>query len=165
MKRIVSGLLCLLILVTFGVCAMASSSSDSNDDQGTGTADSSTADSNLGEYQVEILSCRLAKTYDDKDAVIVKYKFTNNSDEAANFMFAFDETVYQDGIGLNECYFMDDSADYDSGNQTKDIKTGASIEVEVAYELNDSTTDIEVEVEELISFSDKKVTKTFKIAE
>jgi hypothetical protein len=160
MKKYLCGLLALLVALTFCAC-----SADGNEDQGTGTASGSTADSNLGDYQVEILGCRLAKTYDDKAAVIVKYKFTNNSDEAANFMFAFDETVYQDGIGLNQSYFMDDSANYDSGNQTKDIKTGASIEVEVAYELNDTTTDIEVEVEELISFSDKKITKTFKIAE
>ena len=36
-------------------------------------------------------------------------------------------------------------------------------DVEVAYELNDTTTDIEVEVKELFSFSDKTITKTFSI--
>ena len=41
---------------------------------------------------------------------------------------------------------------------------GATIEVEVAYELNDTTTDIEVEVSELISFNDSMITKTFSIA-
>ena len=46
----------------------------------------------------------------------------------------------------------------------KDIKKGASLEVEVAYELNDSTTDVEVEVSELFSFSDKVIKKTFTIA-
>ena len=45
------------------------------------------------------------------------------------------------------------------------IKAGVSLDVEVAYELNDTTTDIEVEVKELISFDDDLVTKTFSIAQ
>ncbi len=157
-------LLCLVLIVIFGLFAMASSSGES-DDQGSGTAKATENESNLGDYKVEILSCRLAKSYDDKAVVIVKYKFTNNDDEPANFMFAFKDEVYQDGVGLNHAYVLDDSADYSSDNQTKDIKTGASLEVEVAYELNDETTDIEVEVSQLVSWDEAIVKKTFKIAE
>ncbi len=98
-----------------------------------------------------------------KPVAIVKYKFTNNDNDPTSFMFAFDDNVYQNGVGLNTAIFLDDSAEYNSKNQTKEIKKGATIDVEVAYTLNDSTTDIEVEVKELISFSDKKITKTFKI--
>ncbi|MBQ4101255.1 MAG: DUF5067 domain-containing protein, partial [Oscillospiraceae bacterium] len=86
------------------------------------------------------------------------------SDEAAAFYIALDATVYQNGVGLNESYFLSDSANYSSDNQTKEIKKGASIEVEVAYELNDETTDIEVEVKETFSFDDAVVKKTFSIA-
>ena len=78
-------------------------------------------------------------------------------------MWSLNTSVFQDGIGLNECYVADDSANYSSDNQSKEIKSGASLSVEVAYELNDSVTDIEVEVSEYLSWSDKKVTKTFKI--
>ncbi len=46
----------------------------------------------------------------------------------------------------------------------KKSKKGASLEIEVAYELNDITTDIVVEVSELISFSDDVVTRTFSIS-
>ena len=46
----------------------------------------------------------------------------------------------------------------------KEIKKGATLEVECAYELNDTTTDIEVEVTETFSFDDEIVTKTFSIA-
>ena len=79
-------------------------------------------------------------------------------------MIAFNAEVYQNGVGLNESYFVNDNANYTADNQTKDIKKGATIEVEVAYELNDISTDIEVEVTELFSFSDSSVTKTFSIA-
>lgn len=120
----------------------------------------------LGDYIVEIDSCRMAKDYEGKPVVIVKYIFTNVSDEnPAAFLYTLDAAVYQSGVGLNESYFLDDSADYNSGNQTKEIKAGATIEVEVAYELNDTTTDIEVEVSEFISWTDAKVAKTFSLSE
>ncbi len=170
MKKFISFLLCLCVILVFGIFAIASGEdTTTTDDQGSGTVDTADStedeDANLGDYAVEILSCRLAKDFDGKDVVIVKYKFTNNGDEASAFYTAFSDNVYQDGVGLNASYFVDDSYDYSSDNQTKNIKTGTSLEVEVAYELNDTTTDIEVEVEELISFNDSKVTKTFSIAE
>ncbi len=162
MKKIVACLLSLAILLTFGLFALGSSEdSETVNEQSSGTVDNT----ELGEYQIEIKSCRLAKSYDDKPVVIVKYSFTNNSDEAAAFYLTFDDHVYQDGIGLNEAYVLDDSANYSSDNQTKEIKTGATLEVEVAYELNDTTTAIEVEVEELSIFSDNVIVKkTFTIA-
>lgn len=167
MKKITSLILAVLLTVTFSIFALGSSESETTTtDQGTGTVEKIDNNTNLGDYKVEIVSCRLAPAtgFQEKDVVIVKYKFTNNSDDAQAFYLTFEDTVYQDGIGLNECYFVDDSANYDSGNQTKEIKTGATLEVEVAYELNDSTTDIDVEVKELISFNDSVVKKTFSIS-
>ena len=124
----------------------------------------SNKENKLGNYIVEIKSYRLAEDYQGEPIVIVKYDFTNNDNDASAFYLSLSDHVYQNGIGLNECYFVDDSANYSSDNQTKEIKKGASIDVEVAYKLNDTTSDIEVEVSEWISFSSKKVTKTFKIA-
>ena len=69
------------------------------------------------------------------------------------------------GVGLNESWIVDESANYSSDNQTKEIKKGASLDVEVAYELNDSTTPVDIEVKELFSFDEKTLTKTFEIAE
>ncbi|MDD6478497.1 MAG: DUF5067 domain-containing protein [Oscillospiraceae bacterium] len=162
MKKLFSLVLAIILIFTFGVFALGSGESETTD-QGKGSADSVASDSNLGEYTVEIKSCRLAKDYEGKAVVIVKYGFTNNSDEATAFYTAFEDEVYQKGVGLNGAYVLADSANYNSDNQTKAIKKGASIDVEVAYELNDNTTDIEVEVKELFSFDDSVVTKTFSI--
>ena len=97
--------------------------------------------------------------------VIIKYGFTNNADNPTSFMVAFDDGVYQNGVGLNQSFFVDDSANYNGDDQNKEIKKGASLDVEVAYELNDTTTDIEVEVKEFISFNDSVIKKTFTIAQ
>ena len=158
-------LLSIMLVLMFAMFALGSGE-DTSQDQGTGTVESEETDTNIGDYTVEIQSCRLAKDYTGKDVVIVKYLYTNVSNEDATaFYVAFDETVYQNGVGLNESYVLDDSANYSADNQTKEIKKGASLEVEVAYELNDTTTDIEVEVKELFSFDDTTITKTFSIAQ
>lgn len=164
MKKI-KVLLSIILVLMFAFFAIGSGE-DSSVDQGQGVVDEKGEEGNIGDYTVVIDSCRLAKDYEGKDVIIVKYVYTNvANDEATAFWTAFDETVYQNGVGLNEAYVLDDSANYSSDNQMKEIKKGASLDVEVAYELNDTTTDIEVEVEELFSLDDKTVTKTFSIAQ
>ncbi len=163
-KKTKTLLLTVAIVVIFSIFAMASSES-STDKQDSGSAEKAEATDNLGSYNVEINSCRLAKDYEGKDVVIVKYIFTNNSDNPQSFSFSIEDNVFQNGIGLNESLFVSDNAGYSSDNQMKEIKKGSSLEVEVAYELNDTTTDIDVEVSELISFSDDIVTKSFSIAQ
>ena len=155
-----------LLVALFALFAMGSSESTDEPakDQGKDTVQTeATVDENaIGDYTVVIDSCRLAKDYEGNPVVIVKYIFTNVSNEdAISFMVAIDENVYQGGIGLNEAWILDDSANYSADNQTKEIKMGATLEVEVAYTLNDTTTDIEVEVKELFSFDDTTLTKTF----
>lgn len=164
MKK-VKVLLAVMLVLMFAMFALGSGE-DTSEDQGKGTVESGESDTNIGDYTVEIQSCRLAKDYEGKGVVIVKYLYTNvANDDATAFFTAFDETVYQNGVGLNESYFVDDSANYSSDNQMKEIKKGASLEVEVAYELNDTTTDIEVEVKELFSFDNTTITKTFSITQ
>lgn len=156
--------LSIMLVALFAFFAMGSGDDSTTVDQGSGSVSGNQEQGTLGDYSVEIMSCRLAKDYSGKDVVIVKYLFKNVSDDDATaFWIALDDNVYQNGIGLNTAYMVEDDANYSSDNQMKEIKKGASLEVEVAYELNDTTTDIEVEVKELISFNDTVVKKTFSI--
>lgn len=166
MKKVNLLLLTVLIIALFAAFAMGSGE-EPTVDQGSGSASTeSKVEGAIGDYAVVIDSCRLAEDFEGSPVVIVKYIFTNVSDDdAAAFFTTFEEHVYQNGVSLNEAYFLDDSAQYSSDNQTKEIKKGASIEVEIAYKLNDTTTDIEVEVTEFISFNDAKITKSFSITE
>lgn len=144
----------------------SSDSGNNSQSQGSGNSPSNTSQSNqnnLGDYKIVVKSCRLAKDYEKKPIIIVKYEFTNNSDEYSAFWTTFEDKAFQNGIGLNECYVVADSANYSSDNKSKEIKPGATLEVEVAYVLNDSTTPVDIEVSELFSFDDKVVKKTFNI--
>ena len=164
MKKFLCIMLAIVLVGAYCLFAVASSESES-ESQGDGEVEKNENKSNLGSYAVEIKSCRLAKDYEGKDVVIVTYNFTNNDDDSVAFYIAFNDAVYQNGVGLNEAYLLDDSANYSSDNQMKEIKKGASLDVEIAYTLNDTITDIEVEVKELISFNNKVISKTFKITE
>ncbi len=161
MKKVLSLLLAILLLCTYSVFALGSTESDGSEDQGKGTAASVSQDGNLGDYKIEIMSCRLNRNVLDEDIVIVKYAFTNNGDNPASFAGSLEANVYQNDIGLNETIFGDD--DYQSDARFKEIKKGATLELEIAYKLDDKTTDIEVEVKEFFSFSDKVITKSFSI--
>lgn len=171
-------ILSILLIAAFALFAMGSGDdSETPSNQGEGQvqeAASASVDNekqeedntSLGDYSVVIDSCRLATDYEGKDVVIIKYIFGNVSDDdAASFMGTLSCNVYQNGVGLNESYFMNDNANYNTDNQTKEIKMGSTIEVEEAYVLNDTMTPIEVEVSEWISFNDKVITKTFTIAQ
>ncbi len=170
MKKLCTILLVLAVLLSFGLFALGSSSdSDADTNTGNNTDVGSVekqeeAKNALGKYTVDIQSCRLAKDFEGKDVVIVKYLFANvSNDTPTAFYIAMDDQVYQNGVGLNEAFILDDSANYSSDNSTKEIKKGASIEVEIAYELNDTTTDIEVEVRETFSFTDDVASKIFTL--
>ncbi len=163
MRKVLCVALSAILVLSFAFFAIGSGSSETKD-QGTGNA-ASANDSALGDCAVEIKSCRLAKNYEGKKVAIITYVFTNKSDTAQAFFTAVSDAVFQNGVGLNKAYVLDESANYSEDNQTKAIKKDASIEVEVAYELNDDTTDLDVEVKEWISLNDDKITKTFKIAE
>lgn len=170
MKKNRTKILSLLLVALFIFFAVASGSDESTEapkDQGTETVAPTQAvdDGSIGDYAVEIVACRLSKDYEGKDVAIITYNFTNvSADEPTSFMFAFDDKVYQNGIECEYAIITDDDS-YDESNQLKEIKAGATLEVEVAYVLNDTTSDVEVEIAELISFDDTVITKTFVIAE
>ena len=168
MKKIICLLLTLAILFAFSAC-----SDEPAKDQGSGTASgdgtTQSAEDNkdtdrIGDYSVVIDSCRLAKDYEDKDVVIVKYIFTNvEDDEPASFSLSIGAKVYQNGVELSDAYILDDDADYSSEDSLKEIKKGATIEVEKAYELDDTETEIEVEVTDWLSLTEDKIVKTFSL--
>ena len=163
MKR-TKWILAVLLIAAFFVFA-AGSGESSTSDQGSGNVDATEkGDSTIGQYTVVIDSCRLAKDFEGKDVVIVMYIFSNvSNDDPTAFYIAFADAAYQNGIELNKAFVLDESANYSEDNQTKAIKKGATLDVEVAYKLNDLTTELEVEVEELFSFNDDKLVKKFSL--
>ena len=112
----------------------------------------------LGKYEVEIVSAVIENESQNSDekVIVVTYSWTNNSEKDAKFDYTFKEAVYQGGA-LCESAFMD--SDFRSSAQAL-IRPGASLSVKRAYEANDYSKKIEIEISEAYS-SKTKVTKTF----
>lgn len=115
----------------------------------------------LGEYEVDITSCEIVNDVSGNLAALVTYTFKNNSAGDKNAAASIAVRSYQNGVELATSVVMDIEAD----NSLKELKTGASIEVQQAYALLSETAPIEIEAEELISLSGEKLGATVDIAE
>lgn len=71
--------------------------------------------------------------------------------------------AFQNGIRLSSSLTAIAVEDFSIENQFKEIKTGTTISVEVAYELEDNISDVEIEISERLSRNNKKITKIFSI--
>lgn len=115
----------------------------------------------IGDYHIKIVSARLGKDYSDKDVLIVTYEWTNNGDEEQSFSLSFSDKAYQDGIECSSSLFVDG---VDINKLSQDVKPGATLTLEAAYLLND-TSDVTVEVGPWISWGNEtKVTKVFSVS-
>ena len=98
--------------------------------------------------------------YAGKQALLVNFTFTNNSDDEASFTVNIRDKAFQNGVQLDRAIVTD--VDTSTGMNT--IKPGATINVSEAFTLND-TSPVTVEVSEAFSFnSDLIAEKTFDIA-
>lgn len=111
----------------------------------------------IGDYICTVKSAEKCKNWEGKNSIKITYNFTNNSSEAQSFDVALKDDAYQDGIGL-ESSFLDGGSD-ELGWDVK-VKPGTTKEVSKVYILRDDSTQIELEISELISFSDDKLTYT-----
>ena len=118
----------------------------------------------IGDYDVAIESARLSKDYNGKKVIMVKYKFTNNSDNAASFGASLIGKAFQDGVELENATVTDDK-EYNANNYLKEVKKGASLEAESAYKLSNEKSKVEVEVTPIISLdNNEKVSKDFDVS-
>lgn len=138
------------------------SSNDPEKDSNNIVAEDGSNTSNVGDYNIELKDSRITTDYDGDKILIVTYTFTNNSDEAECFAYSVTDKAFQDGIELGDVWssYGIDGLSFD--NKSKEIKPGKSLDVQCAYELNDETTDVEIEFKLFTVWSDK-VYETFVI--
>lgn len=141
------------------------SDSDDTDDSYTISANSDDnteeniiSENTLGDYTCDVVSSEICKDWEGKDAVLITYSFTNNSQDAVSFDVALDASPYQDGIGL-ETAILDDETDL----VDVDIKPGVTKEVKKAYLLRNTTSNIEIEITEFFSFNNDKIVVTVEL--
>ncbi len=117
----------------------------------------------LGDFEISILEARKSTDYEGKPALIIGYKFTNNSAENKSFAVAVRSKAYQNSVQLESAILAGSDETYNSQNYMKEVQPGGTLDVELAYLLQDETNEVTVEVSELISLSKEKLTKKFPL--
>ena len=119
-------------------------------------ADNTTPESTSdGKYGVELKDAQVVTNFEGKNILVVKYTFTNNSEDTTSATVALYIKAFQDGVQLESGFLFTDDLTEDLAplqeNDWKDIRPGTSIDCYAGFEL-DSTSEVEVEATELISF-------------
>lgn len=122
-----------------------------------------TVSGDLGDHHVEIKEASLTTSYDDRPVIVITYAWTNNSEKTTNASSTFNETAYQDGIELDSVIFLSDDT-YDLLASTKNIRPGATIDVQNAYYLDSETSTVEFELSEWFSYDDDPIVVTFDLS-
>lgn len=117
----------------------------------------------LGQLEVSIGDLEHIQDYDGNPAILIHFTFTNNSEENQSAMFSLAYKAFQNGIGLEDAFIMDESI-HSSDDLMKEIQPGTTIELTKAYALSSDTAPVEFYVSEAISFDDAKLGKIFEIA-
>ncbi|MBP3223618.1 MAG: DUF5067 domain-containing protein [Actinomycetaceae bacterium] len=143
----------LVVFIVIGIIAVASGGGDSSSSSASPSTSASAEAAKEKEvktdYPTTVGEGVKAKDYEGKDAFVVTYEWTNNSNEATNFEVALSAKAYQNGVELEKAILSSDDVNY---YEFKDVKNGAKQTVKVAYKLTDDS-DVEVEVKEFISLN------------
>ncbi len=138
--------------------AATSSSAEQSQQSSTPNAAAS-ADSTSAPYDVTIDDATLTTDYSGKQALLVSFTFTNNSDDEASFAVNIMDKAFQNGVQLDTAIV----SGVDSSSSLSTIKPGATVNVSQAFALADMSP-VTVEVSETFSFSDDLIVeKTFDL--
>ena len=150
MKRINKKLLCLLlaVLMIFSLTACGKDKA---------------ADPNLiklGDYELLYKGARIMEDTDGNDAIVLTLDFKNNGKKNASYLWSVDETVMQNGVELEVASVITDYETFESvaDSQFADVAPGATLEVETAFVLNDTTSEIKATFEELFGTKNGTIT-------
>ena len=151
MRQTKTKLLCLLLavlmLLSFTACGKDKTSADSNLIK-------------LGDYELLYKGACIMEDTDGNDAIVLTLDFTNNSKENASYLWSVNETVMQNDVELEVAYVITDNETYASAtdNQFKDVAPGATLEVQTAFVLSDTTSTVEVTFEQIFGKKNGKIT-------
>ena len=180
MKRIPALLAALLLSLSLAACSTAGeSASETSDPPASSSAPAesvsepesstpveeepaATGEGALGDYYVKLTGVAVSTDYEGNPALIVNYDFTNNGAESAAAIWSINISVFQNGLELETAIMTSD--DYDSGQSMREVQTGTTISCQDAFALEDTTSPVEVQVEELISFDGEMIAQTYEIA-
>lgn len=139
MKKLLSVICCLTIILTLAACGKEDAPSDPNHIV-------------IGDYELQFKGASIMTDSDGKDAVVLTIDFTNNGKDDAEYLWSIYEKAMQDGTELEGAivYVSEDSYETVTDSQFTEIAYGKTIEVRSAYTLRDAENPVEVTFTDLL---------------
>lgn len=126
-------------------------------------AKKSASEGDLSNAHASIDSATLSgNDYNGKPTVLVTVTWKNTSSTNQMVTTALNPKVYQNGKSLETAIYTSAPQGYDANAILTELKPGASTTATLAYVLADTTTDVEVELSDLLN-NNVKLSRTFKI--
>ena len=143
MKQTKTKLLCLLLAALMLLSSLTACGKDK------------AKDSNLiklGDYELLYKGACIMEDSDGNDAIVLTLDFTNNGKENASYLWSVNETLMQNGTELEVATIFQDYDSFDTvvDSQFTDVAPGTTLEVQTAFVLNDTTSEIKATFEELL---------------
>lgn len=147
MKKILALLLTLSMLLGMTACGEKKDSGDPNQ-------------ITIGDYEAVYTGSEIVKDSDDEDAIAITFRYTNNSDEAQSFQWAFYFHLFQNGVELSYATVWVSEDSYDTLDEAlnTEVQPGSTLDVTLTYKLNDLTSPVEVEFSDLLDEENDKLT-------
>lgn len=115
------------------------------------------------QIDVTIKGASLGKNYEGKPTIVIDLNWTNHSGDSQMASVALLGHAYQDGVEIEQTMTMADGSGFDLDAADKNIKDGTSQDVQLAYVLENESSDVEYEVGEWLGDSGQ-AEMTFSIA-
>lgn len=106
------------------------------------------------EYEEDGVTISFLKSEVADGLLYVYFEMENNSGENQKFNYNYSVIAFQDGVELETNYVFDCE---EERNASKEIKDGTKIDVAETFELRNSDSNVEIEVEDWINFTDEKL--------
>lgn len=165
MRKLLIVLSALMMIASLSACDTTSSDSSSNKaadnssiSESDSKSESSDSESNessdeetKSDFEFKINSASFGSDYEGKDVLIIEYDFTNNSDKAASFTFACQDTVFQDGIECDSTVVGCDEVDVQE--QLNDIQPGKTYTLKVGYHISDKSKPVDVVITDILGIN------------
>lgn len=155
LRKIVSGaVVCSMVVGSFALFGCSSDEAQQpSSEEGQAQEAAQQQEAVQTEYPVTIDACAVTTDYQGNPAIVVTYTWTNNSSDPQMFEVAIDDKAFQNGVELSFATISVTDQTYDMQASFKEVQPGATQTVYQAFLLDDQS-DVTVQCQELISFSD-----------
>ena len=114
----------------------------------------------VGEFELLYKDACIMKDYEGNDALVLTLDFTNNSEETTDYFWAIYETAMHNGTELEMGIVYLDAETLESvdDSQYQNVDPGATVEIQTAFELDDTTGEVEITFEEMTGSKNDSIT-------